>query len=398
MNRASIDGRPWKKPIVPSTAASRKAEASKKLRPASPPTTSPWARRQATTVACDEFPPLPNASRSAVVAQDEASSSSPSSSASSFPQTGDVSQVALTTRSVSTCSDASRHILEAAAPRATEKLWERPFGADVVVHTGTMTFRVHRNIVEPESGWFRDNLPPPNPDGSPVKVHLNCAAEAAAHCLRFMYTGRTEICEPDLNHPWNVFHLPRCVLGYCAAVFLRVSRMAAHLLQIVEKTSTELGTMVTTHYLHKTLDDSEWMEFSWNYQNALDILYHQGPHTLMMPMRLAMAGIFDATLFWLAQQPVFMHLLRTTWQRCLYTLLLDQAEYRRLLRELNPSTNSPIPDEAELKKLFANDEMENIAEDEAGNSGTEDMPMCRDVVASRGRAKSRNRRPRGSSL
>lgn len=43
-----------------------------------------------------------------------------------------------------------------------DSLWKHPFGADVVVHTDTMSFRVHRNIVEPESGWFRDNLPPPN--------------------------------------------------------------------------------------------------------------------------------------------------------------------------------------------------------------------------------------------
>ncbi|KAF7542504.1 hypothetical protein G7Z17_g11507 [Cylindrodendrum hubeiense] len=187
-----------------------------------------------------------------------------------------------------------------------------------------MTFRVHRNIVEPESGWFRENLPPPNSDGSPVKVHLDCATEAAAYCLRFIYTG----------------------------MFLRVSRMAAHLLRIVERTSAELGTLVTTHYLHQTLDDSEWAEFFWHYQNALGILHHEGPHALMMPMRLAMAGVLDATLFWLVRQPAFINLLQTTRQLFPHTLLLDQAEYRRLLKEHNSTTNSPVPTEAGLKKLF----------------------------------------------
>ncbi|KAH6997801.1 hypothetical protein BKA56DRAFT_664466 [Ilyonectria sp. MPI-CAGE-AT-0026] len=260
-----------------------------------------------------------------------------------------------------------------------------------------MSFRVHRNIVEPESGWFRDNLPPPNLDGSPVKVRLGCTAEAAAHCLRFMYTGRIDICDIDPSCPWSIIHLPRCVLGYCAAVFLRVSRMAAHLLRIVEKTSVELGTLVTTRYLHQNLDDYEWVEFSWHYQNALDILYAQGSQTLMMPMRLAMVSVLDTTLFWLVRHPAFINLLQTTWQHFPNTLLLDQAEYRRLLKENNPTTKSPVPTEAALEKLFAKEEIESTIKNECAIPGTADLSAGRAVLASRGRAQSWYRR-RGSSL
>lgn len=35
-------------------------------------------------------------------------------------------------------------------------------GADIAVYAGDMIFSVHRNIVVAHSGWFKDNLPPPN--------------------------------------------------------------------------------------------------------------------------------------------------------------------------------------------------------------------------------------------
>ncbi|KAH7163281.1 hypothetical protein B0J13DRAFT_601818 [Dactylonectria estremocensis] len=400
MDRPSIDGRRRKKTeqkgktASSSATSSRTSQAPAKLRPASPPSTNPWACPQRTSVASQDFPPLPSATSSEPKAQRADTTSSRASSTSSCPPTGDVSQVVPTACSISTCSDSSRHILEAAASRATESLWKRPFGADVVVHTDTMTFEVHRNIVEPESGWFRDNLPPPNPDGSPVKVYLACATEAAAFCLRFIYTGRVEICDIDSAHPWNSIHLPRCVLGYCAAAFLRVSKMAAHLLRIVEKTSAELATLVTTDYLHRNLNDSELMDFSWHFQNALDILYNERCHHLMMPMRLAMAGLLDATLFWLVRQPGFIHLLQTTWQRFPQTILLDQAEYRRLVKQRNGTTKSPVPNEAALEKLFGNGKSREVIVD----AEVVDSSPSRTALSSRGRAQTWCRRPRGSSL
>ncbi|KAH7171173.1 hypothetical protein EDB81DRAFT_709748 [Dactylonectria macrodidyma] len=402
MDRPSIDGRRRKKTERTGRTSSssatlpslRTSQAPSKLRPASPPSTNPWACPKRISVASQDFPPLPGTTSPALQAESAATRSSRTSSASSCPLTGDVSQVEPTACSVSSCSDSSRHIFVAAAPRATESLWKRPFGADVVVHTDTMTFEVHRNIVEPESGWFRDNLPPPNPDGSPVKVYLACATEAAAFCLRFIYTGRVEICDIDSAHPWNSIHLPRCVLGYCAAAFLRVSKMAAHLLRIVEKTSTDLATLVTTDYFHRNMNNSELMDFSWHFQNALDILYNERCHKLMMPMRLAMAGLLDATLFWLARQPGFIHLLQTTWQRFPQTILLDQAEYRRLVKQRNGTPKSPVPNEAALEKLFGN---RNSGEATVDAGFVDDSPS-RTVLSSRGRAQTWCRRPRGSSL
>ncbi|KAM5356047.1 hypothetical protein ACJ41O_002693 [Fusarium nematophilum] len=216
-----------------------------------------------------------------------------------------------------------------------------------------MVFQVHRNIVEPESGWFRDNLPPPNLDGSPVEVHMVCAPEAVAHCLRFIYTRRIEICEYNREQPWNVTHLARCVLAYCAAVYLRAARMASRLLQIVENTSAELGTLVRTEYLHRVLDCAEWVQFSWHYQNAVDILFHETPQKLMRPMKLAMVSIIDAVLFWLIRQPLFLSVIQTTWHGILQTIVVNIAEFRQESRDANPYANSPLPTEAALRNLFA---------------------------------------------
>ncbi|KAH6898807.1 hypothetical protein B0T10DRAFT_543726 [Thelonectria olida] len=375
MHRCSIDGRPKKRPPASTPVSARKNETSKKLRPASPPRVSPWACKSSTSFASPDFPALPRAGDKPPCPVLEppvsvsATRSSRASSGSSYPQSGngdagvridadaeaDASQLPLTTRSVSTCSDSSsRHLFEAAAKEATANLWTRPFGADVVVQSNTMTFRIHRNIVEPESGWFQDNLQPPNRDGSPVHVYMDCSGEAAAHCLRFAYTGNVtaelEVFEFDETSPWDVSHLARCVLAYAAAVYLRMGKLAARLLQNVEKTCKELGKLVVTwSYLGRPMDYHEWMRFSFHYHNALDILYYYGTQDLMVPMRLAMASVFDATLFWLVGQPVFNP---SSWANVYPTLMLDLAEYRRLLRDSNPSMNSPVAPDAVLNKLF----------------------------------------------
>ncbi|KAM0437707.1 hypothetical protein ACHAPT_002072 [Fusarium lateritium] len=128
--------------------------------------------------------------------------------------------------------------------------------------------------------------------------------------------------------------------------------MASYLLQIVEDTSSQLGRLVDTEYLYRTLECSEWTQFSWYYQGALEILVHERSKKLMMPMRLALAGVLDAILFWLMRQPLFLSVLQTTWQGILQTSVLDIAEYRQLMRDANPYSNSPLPNEAALGKLF----------------------------------------------
>jgi hypothetical protein len=97
------------------------------------------------------------------------------------------------------------------------------------------------------------------------------------------------------------------------------------------------------------MDYNEWMRFSFHYHNALMILYYYQPQDLMSPMRLAMASVLDAVLFWLVGQTVFNP---SNWQNVYQTLMADQAEYRRLLRDINPSMTSPVAPEAVLKKLI----------------------------------------------
>lgn len=40
-------------------------------------------------------------------------------------------------------------------------LWKNPVGADIHVRTAVKSFFVHRDIVTSQSGWFKDNVPPP---------------------------------------------------------------------------------------------------------------------------------------------------------------------------------------------------------------------------------------------
>lgn len=40
-------------------------------------------------------------------------------------------------------------------------LWKNPVGADIHVRTAVKSFFVHRDVVTSQSGWFKDNVPPP---------------------------------------------------------------------------------------------------------------------------------------------------------------------------------------------------------------------------------------------
>lgn len=161
-----------------------------------------------------------------------------------------------------------------------------------------------------------------------------------------------EICEYNREQPWNVLHLPRCVLGYHAAIYLRIPRLASHLLRIVEDTAMELGNLVKAQYLDRFLSYTEWVQFQWHYQSALEIIYHDRHSRLMSPIRLAIAGVLDALLFWLIRQPAFLELLQTTWRRLLRSTVLDIAEYRDLITSLNPHAIRSVSTEAELRQLF----------------------------------------------
>ncbi|KAF4455090.1 hypothetical protein F53441_2529 [Fusarium austroafricanum] len=360
MEHVSIDGRRRNKIPVPVLNPTRKleAEAPPKFRPASPPKSNPWASAKKAPVGslAGMFPPLPKPQapwspvKTPTADMSRASSLSPSKKRSRE----DTRPAALAPRSASPSSitsSSSRQILEAAAPRAIENLWDCPFGADVVVQSGSLSFRVHRNIVVPQSVWFRENLPPPNLDGTPVTISICFAPETVAHCLRFIYTGKVDICDFDPQEPWNAAHIPRCILAYTTAVYLRMARMANHLLRVVENTSIELGALVQRDPIHRALNCSQWAEFSWHYQSALEIILGGQPQKLMKPMRLAMASILDAVLFWVLRHPLFASELNTSWQRMLQNSMHDIAEYKQLCR--SPQIfNSPLPSEFALMQLF----------------------------------------------
>ncbi|KAJ4130886.1 hypothetical protein NW768_006425 [Fusarium equiseti] len=369
MDKASIDGRRKNKnAALPPIKLLRKSETETppSLRPASPPKSNPWSSTKKTTATSLKgmFPPLPKPqSPWSPVKTPTAEASRESSISLNESRLGnDIAQPAPSIRSISPVSNTSsttRQLFEAAAPRATENLWRTPFGADVLVRTGNILIKVHRNIVVPQSGWFRDNLPPPNLDGTPVMVDLRYAPEAVAHCLRYIYTGRIEICEFDTTNPWQSSHIPRCVLAYTAAIYLRMARMANHLLRVVENTSIEIATIIQRYYLHRDIDCSSWVQFSWHYQTALEVVFRGQPLKLMMPMRLAMASILDAMLFWLARQPLFVSELKSAWWKILQMSMADIAEYKRLCRS-SGNYNSPLPTEMTLREMF--EETESVEE------------------------------------
>ncbi|GKU03761.1 hypothetical protein FLAG1_08281 [Fusarium langsethiae] len=297
MDKGSIDGRRKNKnAALPQVKLLRKSdtETPTSLRPASPPKSNPWSSIKKTTATslASMFPPLPKPQSpwSPGKMLTAEASREPSISLSESWLGDDIAQPALSNRSfspVSNSSSTTRQLFEAAAPRAIENLWKTPFGADVLVRTGNMLLKVHRNIVVPQSGWFRDNLPPPNLDGTPVTVDLTFAPESVAHCLRFIYTGNC----------------------------------------------------------------SSWVQFSWHYQTALEVIVREQPQKLMVPMRLAMASILDAMLFWLARQPLFVSELKSSWWKIMQMSMPDIAEYKRLCR--SPSNyNSPLPNEMALREMF----------------------------------------------
>jgi hypothetical protein len=140
-----------------------------------------------------------------------------------------------------------------------------------------------------------------------------------------------------------------------------MARMAKHLLRVVENTSVEIGAVIRRYYLHRDIDCSSWVQFSWHYQTALEVIVREQPQKLMLPMRLAMASILDAMLFWLARQPLFVSELKSSWWKILQMSMPDIAEYKRLCR--NPGIyNSPLPSETALREMFEEMKPENEKE------------------------------------
>ncbi|KAH7319943.1 hypothetical protein B0I35DRAFT_224126 [Stachybotrys elegans] len=254
-------------------------------------------------------------------------------------------------------------------------LWSLPVGADVMVCAQGQAFVVHRYIVVPLSGWFRDNLPasipvstaqkrdaqsPPasvRPADSEwkhefVKVELPYAAAAVACCLKFMYTKHIEFCVPD-TRPMNIFHLPRCVLLYCAAVCLRIDSMAEKILHVVEKTAMRLWETIGINAKFNGTTELETEAFMGSLRSALELTHTERDQGLMMPMRLALASVLDASMLFIIRQPSKISIMSTDfWQNNSDKICEDLQFYRAMAGSLGPERKFYVLHEKVLKMIF----------------------------------------------
>lgn len=185
-----------------------------------------------------------------------------------------------------------------------------------------------------------------------------------------------EVCEPQETQPWNIRHIPCCILGYCAAVALHIPKLATYMLRIVEDTAIELDHQVTYEYAYQNPTDTEMYGFCCHFYNAMELLNHQGPKRLMMPMRLVMAKVADSTFFWLMRHPGFLHTMNAGWSSILPSISLDQVEYRRISNLNGGTRKTIIPSEAALEKLFT-ESSENYNKDvSTAAGGREATPPC----------------------
>ncbi|KFA73454.1 hypothetical protein S40288_08471 [Stachybotrys chartarum IBT 40288] len=370
MGQTPVDGRTSHVPGAPPKVRNMQTLQAKpkervKLRPASPPKVNPWYRAKAavppTTAAprTDNSPVVsPTPTYSSVVSGDivmEVQTPSPKRPVEGEQETI-TEEAPRSTPESAASSKASKKTLEDAAPRATEKLWSFPFGADVVVYAESTTFRVHRNIITPSSLWFRDNLPPQDTNGSPAKVYLPYAAAAVACCLKYMYTKREttgiEICDPNESQALDIIHLPRCVLNYSAAICLGVDSMSCKLIETVEKTSASLWDALIVQSINPGMQSEEVASFMAHLHNALELVYSERDQRLMMPMRMAVAAVVDSALLLIIQQPRSSSLVNTTmWERHSRAICADQAEYRRLIRNPVQARGWIVPKEDVLRAL-----------------------------------------------
>ncbi|KAK1249078.1 hypothetical protein MKX07_002594 [Trichoderma sp. CBMAI-0711] len=364
----SLDGRSQK---LSKPAWKPKEEAGPSLRPASPPKQNPWHQRStASTVpnlkqppkslqkplAEEEFPELKTGDSAA-------DDLLPSKEAQREPSQGcNVSKSSCSTNethsdesrsAVSRLSTPTRLILEEAADQAAKILWRHPFGSNVYLYVESSVFQLHRDILMRHSGWFRDKLPPPNQDGSPVEIHLPHAVGAVQPCLFFMYTKNLDICERIICQPLNFIHIPRCVLAYCAAVNFQIPTMASRILGILEETAKDLAAYLNSYFIYREMDFKTSKSMANYFVNSLDILYSEPLFELMKPIRQALAGILDALLPSLLRQPYFPEMLcMPGWKRWSAAIAADQVEYRAALGHGPSATESVLPTEAELKALF----------------------------------------------
>ncbi|PTB71184.1 hypothetical protein M440DRAFT_1406722 [Trichoderma longibrachiatum ATCC 18648] len=364
----SLDGRTQK---LSKPAWKPKDEAGPSLRPASPPRQNPWHRHSAAPAVADdktsskspqkplaeeEFPELKTGDSAAddpLPSEEAQRDPSPSCNVSKSSCSTNETHSDETRSAMSRLSTPTRLILEEAADQAAKILWRHPFGSNVYLYVESSVFQLHRDILMRHSGWFRDKLPPPNQDGSPIEIHLPHAVGAVQPCLFFMYTKNLDICERSICQPLNFIHIPRCVLAYCAAVNFQIPTMASRILGILEETARDLAGYLNSYFIYREMDFKTSKSMAFYFVSSLDILYSEPLFELMKPIRQALAGILDALLPSLLRQPYFPEMLcMPGWKRWSAAIAADQVEYRAALGRGPSATESVLPTEAELKALF----------------------------------------------
>ncbi|KAK9439252.1 BTB/POZ fold protein [Metarhizium brunneum] len=303
MTRAPLDGRPRqleRPPLRAHHQSRNKTNTSymDHLRPASPPKTNPWVKRPSAASLAPEWPVCtPDFSQeNEVPAQEKATSRS-------------VKFICSADTKDSDAVSPSKKLLQAAAPRACTRLWLRPFGADVFVWAGREVFEVHRSIVESQSAWLRQNLPPANKKGTPSDLRLPFCPQVVGYALRFMYTESLEILEYDRENFCDLICIPRSALLYVGAVDLGVEAMKDHIEKVLGQMSQDLACYLTKTFVNKTMEHEEVAAAVFHLRNALEVAYSHESQAETLCLRRGLASLLDILFPVLIPHPEFVNLL-----------------------------------------------------------------------------------------
>lgn len=203
-----------------------------------------------------------------------------------------------------------------------------------------------------------------------VSIRIDCAPETLAHCLLFMYTGRTsdsqdvwmlltqvtELGNIKSMPPYDKGHLPRCVLLYTCGVLLRIRELVVKVLEVVEETARQLSEIIKNHHENAQRGPILWaLGFTEDHLlDALELIYEQPSQELMKPMRIVMAAVLDNSLLWLLQRPSFQKRIENdAWNRQMNHFLRDLVEYRILKQRLQ--NGSVIPGTSAIDEMLNRD-------------------------------------------
>lgn len=158
--------------------------------------------------------------------------------------------------------------------------------------------------------------------------------------------------------PYDKGHLPRCVLMYSCAIFLRIKSLVLTILDIVECTATELSkTMKRFHESAQHGEMLSWLGFTEDHLiEAIELMYGQPSQEVMKPLRIVMAAVLDNSLLWLLQRPSFTEQVgKEPWSAYMEHILQDIVEYRTL--KAKARGGSVVPDELVIMEIFDREEV-----------------------------------------